>query len=209
VRTPNPAFNDCAQPDQWYSCQLLAGGFDSLQVTLGLLIGGLVFVAGLFYWGDRFKSYRRTTIIFYGIAGGAVLVVAALLVNHAVDVQRMFGVPQLLTMALGLPVIGAGLFVLAGATPAALGLLADISEAFPDDRGAIMGLYSVFLAVGHIGGSLIGGVASDLFSFDGILVATLVLLAIALAPLFQLRGWEHRFEPSVGGRQPSLEQLAE
>ena len=50
-----------------------------------------------------------------------------------------------------------GLFVLAGATPAALGLLADISERFPNDRGAIMGLYSVFLAVGQIIGALIGG----------------------------------------------------
>jgi predicted MFS family arabinose efflux permease len=102
-----------------------------------------------------------------------------------------------------------GLFVLAGATPAALGLLADISERFPADRGAIMGLYSVFLAIGHIGGSLIGGVASDMFSFDGILVATLILLAVALAPLFQLRGWEHRFEPGPGGPQPTLEQLAD
>ena len=45
-----------------------------------------------------------------------------------------------------------GLFVLAGATPAALGLLADISERFPTDRGAIMGLYCVFLAVGQIVG---------------------------------------------------------
>ena len=54
-----------------------------------------------------------------------------------------------------------GLFVLAGATPAALGLLADMSERFPADRGAIMGLYSVFLALGQIIGALIGGVAAD------------------------------------------------
>ena len=47
-------------------------------------------------------------------------------------------------------VAGIGLFVLAGATPAALGLLADISEEHPADRGAIMGLYSVFLAIGQI-----------------------------------------------------------
>ncbi len=65
VRTPNPTFNDCAEPDAWYSCQLLAGGFDSIQVTLGLVVGGLVFVAGIFWWGNRFKQYRRTTIIFY------------------------------------------------------------------------------------------------------------------------------------------------
>lgn len=209
VRTPNPRYNDCVDPDAWYSCQLLAGGFDSLQVTLGLLVGGAVFVAGIFWWGDRFKSFRRTTIIFYGVVGGAALVAAALLVNHAVDIERVFNIPQLVTMAAGLPIIGAGLFILAGATPAALGLLADISEAFPDDRGAIMGLYSVFLAIGHIVGSYIGGEAADDFAFDGILIATLILLAVALAPLFQLRGWEHRFEPAPGGAQPRVEPIAD
>ena len=45
--------------------------------------------------------------------------------------------------------------------PPRSGLLADISEGFPDDRGAIMGLYCVFLALGQIIGSLIGGVAAD------------------------------------------------
>ena len=62
--------------------------------------------------------------------------------------------------------------MLAGATPAALGLLADISERFPADRGAIMGLYSVFLAIGQIIGSLIGGFAADWRGIDGMLVAT-------------------------------------
>ena len=36
-----------------------------------------------------------------------------------------------------------------------------MSERFPSDRGAIMGLYSVFLALGQITGSLLGGVAAD------------------------------------------------
>jgi MFS family permease len=85
-----------------------------------------------------------------------------------------------------------GLFVLAGATPAALGLLADMSERFPTDRGAIMGLYSVFLAVGQIVGSLIGGVAADMHGIDGLLVATLALLLVALAPLALLRRQEHQ-----------------
>ena len=74
----------------------------------------------------------------------------------------------------------AGLFVLAGATPAALGLLADVSERFPHDRGAIMGLYSVFLALGQITGSLIGGFAAEFRGIDGLLVATLLLLGVAL-----------------------------
>ncbi|MDL2334815.1 MAG: MFS transporter [Chloroflexota bacterium] len=193
VRTPNPLFNECVAPSRWFSCQLLAGGFDSLQVTGGLIVAGAVFVLGLIWWGNRFKSYRRTTIILFGIAGGAVLVASALLVNHAVDVERIVGVARGLPIALALPGVAFGLFVLAGATPAALGLLSDMSEAFPDDRGAIMGLYSVFLALGQITGALIGGEMSQKFAFDGILLATLVLLAIALAPLAHLRRYEHHF----------------
>ena len=91
-------------------------------------------------------------------------------------------------------VAAVGLFVLSGATPAALGLLADMSESFPEDRGAIMGLYSVFLATGQIAGSLLGGVAADLGGLDGIFVATLVLLVVAILPLSRLRAFEHRIE---------------
>ena len=110
---------------------------------------------GLLYWGNRFKTMRRTTIILYGILGGAVLVGAGLGANHS------GGLPVVVPIGAGL-LAGGGLFVLAGATPAALGLLADISERFPADRGAIMGLYSVFLAIGQIIGSLIGGVRGRL-----------------------------------------------
>jgi hypothetical protein len=61
-------------------------------------------------------------------------------------------------------------------------------------------LYSVFLAVGQISGSLIGGVAAELHGIDGILVATLVLLGIALIPLHRLRSVEHL----VGGPPEGL-----
>ena len=100
-----------------------------------------------------------------------------------------------------------GLFVLAGATPAAIGLLADMSERFPTDRGAIMGLYSVFLAMGQITGALIGGVAADWLGIDGMFVATLILLGIAIVPLSQLRAQEHTIsqsEPEGPGR-PGLD----
>ena len=50
-----------------------------------------------------------------------------------------------------------------------------------------MGLYSVFLAVGQIAGSLLGGFAADWRGIDGILYATLGLLAIAIVPLWRLR----------------------
>ena len=185
VRDPQPEFAD----------QLLMRGFSPLAVSAGLAVGLVIFFAGLVYWGNRFKRLRRTTIIGYGIAGGFVLAGAALAFNHA------GGLPRVALAALGIPIVG-GLFVLAGATPAALGLLADMSEPYPKDRGAIMGLYSVFLAVGQIAGSLIGGVAADARGIDGLLVATLALLVVALLPLFRLRALEHLAGPLSGTGAP-------
>ena len=63
--------------------QLLHGGFEPWQISLGALVVGIIFGAGLLYWGNRFKRFRRTTIILYGILGGAVLVGAGLVINHS------------------------------------------------------------------------------------------------------------------------------
>jgi MFS family permease len=174
--------------------QVLMRGFDANEITLAAVAIALVFGAGLLYWGNRFKSMRRTTIILYGILGGAVLVGAGLGVNHS------GGLPTIVPLAAAL-LAGGGLFVLAGATPAALGLLADISERFPGDRGAIMGLYSVFLAIGQITGSVIGGVAADWRGIDGMLVATFALLGVALVPLSRLREQEHQID---GADSPAM-----
>ena len=136
---------------------------------------------------------RRTTILFYGILGGGAVVAAVAVINHSGDFS------PLLRVAAGAVVVG-GLFVLAGATPAALGMLADLSEAFPTDRGAIMGLYSVFLALGQIIGSLVGGAAADWKGIDGILIATALALVVALIPLGRLRSVEHLVGGPVEGR---------
>ncbi|MFN8623280.1 MAG: MFS transporter [Chloroflexota bacterium] len=191
VKTPDPRFAD----------QALVGGFDPILISVGLVAMGFFFFVGLWYWGNRFADMRRTTIILYGIGGGVALVVGALLVNHGGSLGM---VGQLAGAALA----ACGVFVLAGATPAALGLLADISEAFPDDRGAVMGLYSVFLAIGQIIGAIIGGAAADRWAFDGILIATLVLMAVAVIPLSRLRRFESRFEPSPGSG-PVVVELAD
>jgi MFS family permease len=106
----------------------------------------------------------------------------------------------------GLVLIGlAGLFVLAGGTPAALGMLADISETHPSDRGAIMGLYSIFLGLGQIIGSLAAGLAADWAGVDGLLVASVVLLIVALVPIRWLRESEHlvSMRAMPAGRDPA------
>jgi MFS family permease len=167
-----------ANPD--FPDQVLMQGFTAVEISLAAVVIGLIFGAGLLYWGNRFRNLRRTTIILYGILGGGALVAAGLVINHGGSA------PAVVTIVAAL-VAAFGLFVLAGATPAALGLLADISERFPTDRGAIMGLYSVFLALGQIIGALIGGFAADAGGIDGMLVATAILLGVALLPLARLR----------------------
>jgi len=187
--TSQTLFQLVRSPDPRFAGQQLMGGFNELQVSVALAAGGLLFLAGLLYWGGKFRSMRRTTIIRYGIVGGAVMIVAGIAINHAADAPWL--------LLIGVTVIGAGgLFVLAGATPAAIGLLADMTEAYPDDRGAIMGLYSVFLGLGQITGSLLGGEAAQRAGLDGVFLTSLVLLAVALIPLGRLRRYEHH----VGAR---------
>ena len=186
--TSQTLFQLINERDPKFADQFLMGRLDGITASIGLGIGGLLFFVGIFYWGRRFASMRRTTIILYGIIGGAVLLGAGFGINHSE------GLPTVVPLALAALAI-AGLFVLAGATPAAIGLLADVTEAYPEDRGAIMGLYSVFLGVGQIIGSLVGGASAEIRGLDGIFTAALILLAIALLPLFHLR----RFEHYVGG----------
>jgi MFS family permease len=186
--TSQAIFQLIKEPAARFSDQLLMGGFVGSQIAAALAVGLVVFFAGLRFWGERFKRFRRTTIILYGIGGGATSIAAALLINHS------GGQLDLARVLYGL-IAAAGLFVLAGATPAALGLLADVSEAYPADRGAIMGLYSVFLAVGQITGGFIGGAAGQRYGLDGILFSTLGLLAVALVPLSRLRAYEQDVGP--------------
>ncbi len=191
VKVPGPGFEN----------QQLMGGLAPSQVSVGMGVAMLVFFGGLFYWGNRFKRFRRTTIIGIGIGGGLLMMLAVFGLNHS----QSWGQPFQVLLAL---LLGAGLFVLAGATPAALGLLADISESHPSDRGVIMGLYSVFLALGQIIGALVSGKAAEWRGIDGLLMASLVLLLIALLPLNRLRASEHLVgvsEPPRLGGQPLTE----
>lgn len=188
--------------------QLLSGGVDPMAVSIGAAIGLLIFLAGLVFWGNRFKRFRRTTIIGFGIVGGFVMLFGVAGVNHSQ------GLPWPVMIGLVATLLS-GLFVLAGATPAALGLLADMTEAHPEDRGAMMGLYSVFLGVGQIVGSLSGGLGADMLGIDGLVLVSVALLAIAVIPLGQLRSSEHIVEAHAeagrrrgGGGGPSDPVLA-
>jgi predicted MFS family arabinose efflux permease len=96
-----------------------------------------------------------------------------------------------LLLPLGL-VFAAGLLVMSGFTPAALAYLADITEDHSGARGAIMGMYSVFLGVGQFLGSSLGGPFADWRGMDGVVVLSALLGLFALVTVIDLRRAEDR-----------------
>ena len=71
------------------------------------------------------------------------------------------------------------IMVESGFTPAALALLAGAIGA-QAGRGAAMGIYSVLLSVGAIGGSLMAAVLGKRFAVDGLIYGTLAMAVLAL-----------------------------
>ena len=77
------------------------------------------------------------------------------------------------------------IMVESGFTPAALAWLAK-SLGPRSGKGAAMGIYSVLLSVGAIGGSLLAGALGKAFSVDGLLLGTVLLAACALLLLHKV-----------------------
>jgi len=123
--------------------QFLLSGFPFVVITTAFAFVALVGGVGLFFWGNRFANYRRTTILLFGLIAFVVAMSAVFLMN------RLTGTDLLLIGALFVTIC-ASMFFIAGATPAALGFLADVSERYHTDRSAVMGLYSIFLGLGQV-----------------------------------------------------------
>jgi MFS family permease len=163
--------------------QFLMQGISATAIGIGEAVLAVVFGAGLLFWGLVYAHFRRTTMLLMGVGAFCVMAVDVFGINH------LGGMSTELLLGLGL-VAGVALFVLSGATPAALGMLADVSEGFEEDRSAIMGLYSVFLGVGQVIGAIVGGVAASWKGIDGLIVATAGLLVIGILFLLNLRAHE-------------------
>lgn len=161
------------------TAQNLMGGFSAEFVGTMLAGYALLFSVGVFLWGLTFARIRRVIIML--IAGGGVFVVVAATygINHVPLESR-----GLLAALIGLFVIGA--LLESGFTPAALGYLADISEAYFEDRGAVMGLYSVLLGIGQLIGGGLGGPFAARWGMDGVILLTAILGVVALATVLRL-----------------------
>lgn len=152
--------------------QLLVGGFSGREI--GLYTGGffLLFVAGIALWSLTFGRLRATQVMAVSLVGLFALVFALYFLNRSQpgDAARILPLVAILSLFL---------LALSGFTPAALVYLAELTEEFPDGRGSVMGLYSVFLGVGQLLGSGIGGYFADWRGVDGMIVLTGLLGVVA------------------------------
>ena len=176
--------------------QFLLSGFSPTLITSALAGLALVGGFGLFFWGNSFDRHRRTSVLLGGVVAFVVAMVAVWILN------RMSG-SELPLIALLLIVLCGSMFFLAGATPAALGFLADVSERYKTDRSAVMGLYSIFLGLGQVIGTKVAGDVAATLGVDGLVYVTLALLAIAGGALLVLRRVEHEILPPATRRVAS------
>lgn len=161
--------------------QMLDGKFDPSQASLMFGIFGVVFMVGIFLWSMVYARIRKSTVMLIGSVGLFLTCIALYAIND-----------QLLPSAvpwLWIPMLVAGLFMVSGFTPVALAYLAEISGARVEHRGAVMGLYSVFLGLGQLIGSAAGGwfVETIHQGFNGLILGTLILGLTAFVTVVHLK----------------------
>ena len=118
-----------------------------------------------------------------GTAGLFISCLLIFLINH----QPTLSSPQVFPLSVMLVI---SIMIQSGFTPAALAHLADITEAQTTDRGAIMGLYSVFLGLGQFLGTSIGGMFVDWRGADGMALITGLLGIFAAILIVRLQKTE-------------------
>lgn len=159
---------------------------ESLSAVLGIYV--LVFSLCIVIWSFFIGRLRPLPTMIVTVAGAIVASMGLLLANH--------GLP----MAVAIPIVVAGVFLEAGFTPAALTHLADISADAAQDRGLIMGAYSVALGLGYLVGNLLGGVFAQWLAFDGLAWLTVLFAVFAIGSVIVTMRTERR----VLGRSVSV-----
>jgi MFS family permease len=145
--------------------QVLVGHFDSFSAGNVIALYAVFFILGILAWSIFFPTLKKTTTMLIGSAG---LIVSCLLI-FGINHQPALSAPWVLPLSILLVI---SIMVQSGFTPAALAHLEDITETHDTDRGAIMGLYSVFLGVGQFLGASLGGLFVDWRGADGMALIT-------------------------------------
>ena len=163
--------------------QMIMGSISPAKFGNGsaMLLG--LFAAGVLGWSFILARYRKTSVMLASTFALFGLLLTVLGLNHLGSFSSVFY--YLLVVSLLIEVL-----VLSGFTPAALTYLADVTENYAADRGSIMGLYSVFLGIGQLVGTSLGGYFADWNGVDGLLLLSAILGGITAISLLSLRRHE-------------------
>lgn len=150
--------------------QLFPGAFADNEAGLSAVLGiyVLVFSLCIVAWAFFIGKLPTVPTLFVTVFGAVIASVGLLLANR--------GVP----LVAAIPLVLVGMFLEAGFTPAALSHLSDISAEYRDNRGLIMGAYSVVVGAGYLLGNILGGVFAQWRLFDGLAILTILLAGVAL-----------------------------
>jgi MFS family permease len=132
-------FQLSAQPGQ--TGQMLVGRFSGTEIGIVFAVFAVVFAGGTLAWGFLIGRLKTMTIMLIATLGAYLYCIALLAINH-LGFTSTEG-PNA-TLVFATIVLGAGIFTQSGFAPAALAYLADISEDFVAERGAIVGVYYFF-----------------------------------------------------------------
>jgi MFS family permease len=171
--------------------QFLMRGFSAGEIGTAYLAFGILFTAGAVAWGFVMPVIGRQATLLAGVAGLGFTSVALWALNHVPFDTTHTLVPLLV----GLVMIG--VFVESGFTPAALAYLAEIAEERAEDRGSVMGVYSVLLSVGQLLGGALAAPFAERLGINGLIILTGLLCLVALFTVMLLGHSERRFSRSL------------
>jgi MFS family permease len=167
--------------------QFFMGGYEAGQIGVAFMVFGVVFTIGAVAWGFVMPRIGRQWTMLIGVGGLAAATIMFWVVNQLPRQGFAFG-----TLVVLMALLVAAVFVQSGFTPAALAYLAEIAEEQPEDRGSVMGLYSVLLSVGQLLGGAVAGPFAERGGINGLIVLTALLTFVAAATVLQLGAVERR-----------------
>jgi MFS family permease len=171
--------------------QFLMRGFSPGEIGTAYLVFGIVFTVGAVVWGFLMPLIGRQLTMLAGVVGLGFTSVALWALNHV-----PFDGTHLLVPTLVLLVV-IGVFVESGFTPAALAYLAEIAEERAEDRGSVMGVYSVLLSIGQLLGGALAAPFAERNGINGLIVLTGLLCLVALFTVMLLGQSERRYSRAL------------
>ena len=166
--------------------QFLMRGFSAGDIGNAYLVFGILFTVGAIAWGFVMPIIGRQSTLLLGVGGLGLFSTSLWALNHVPFDARQLLVPVLIV------VVMIGVFIESGFTPAALAYLAEIAEEQAEDRGSVMGVYSVLLAVGQLLGGALAAPFAARMGINGLILLTGLLCLVALFTVMLLGYTERR-----------------